>query len=134
MDRPDGVILVRCADGLPEFFVRWMQFLRPFHGLPRSETVIAGRMLELRWELSRGIADEGALDAELLSRRGRERLCGMCGITLQRLHVALAKFRSAGVLGSDGRIDGHYMPAVGPGFAGGRFMLTLMFDVAGDEG
>lgn len=103
MESVTNLIKIQSNDNLKvspdgDFFRVWVDFHKPIHKLTNREMDVLALFLKKRWELSKKIKDEEALDKYLMSEEVRNQIAEECGITMRHLRVTLSAFRKRGIL------------------------------------
>ena len=103
MESVTNLIKIQSNDNLKmspdgDFFRAWVDFHRPIHQLTKREMDVLALFLKKRWELSKKIKDEEALDKYLMSEEVRSQIIKECGMTMRHLRVTLSAFRKRGIL------------------------------------
>ena len=81
-----------------DFFRAWVDFHRPIHELTKREMDVLAAFLKKRWELSKKIKDEEALDRYLMDEEVRTQIAEECSMKMRHLRVTLSAFRKRGIL------------------------------------
>lgn len=81
-----------------DFFMAWVEFLKPVHKLTKREMCVLAAFLKKRYELSKAISDNALLDSILMSVETKREIREHCGISRKHIQVIMNKFRKNGVL------------------------------------
>lgn len=122
---PDRMVRMP-VDSLPDFFIRWLEFLKPIHHLRTKQIKVLATMLTHRHELSKSIPDSKLVDSILFSTETRRKIKEECGISSNCLQVTLTALRESGVLEGN-RIHPRFIPPVSVEEAG-KYVLLIYFD------
>jgi len=122
--------VVRVSMKRSRFFYNWLLFLRPMHGMTKSQMQVAAEFLRRRDELARKTNDEGIINGILLSNREYEKIEAKFGITRQYLRVVMTHLKKARFF-TEGGINLKYVPMIGE--HDDRFRLMFDFNIDNNE-
>jgi hypothetical protein len=92
-----------------DFFVRWVELLKPIHNLTKTEQSVLAAILRSRHQLSKNVTDTNLLDEMCLNYSNRARIKEFLNISSQQLNYILSKIKDKGILSPvlkiNGRID-----------------------------
>ena len=121
-----------------DFFLRWVEYLRPRHGLTPTEQKVLAACLRHRYELSKSITDPVVLEETCLNEANREKLKQELGMSSPQLTGVLASLKNAKVIAPKNKLNGraeYYK--IAPSFIpdiddSGEFKLLLVFKYKSD--
>lgn len=120
--KPNNLIHLKCTES--SFYRVWVEFLAPFHKLPRRERDVMARILTQRFRLAESISDPEVLKEVLWSQSSRKDMRESLKMSQANFQMTLTKLRSAGVLVNDD-IRPEYIPHKGED---PRFCLQVVYD------
>lgn len=107
-----------------DFFLYWMEFLRPCHNISGKEMELAAAFLRGRYVLSLSTADAKVVDTALMSTKMRNRIMESCGMKRGNFLVLMGKLKKKGFF-----VDGVINPRFIPRLSGtGSFRILLDFE------
>lgn len=108
-NRPfDAVLTIPCTD-LDDFYIGWVTFLKPVHGMSDFPCKVFAYLLRERCELIQRGIDSTVVDTIVFSKDIEHKLCDKLGIDIQRFYAALSLLRKSGVL-SGRHINQRFVP------------------------
>lgn len=112
------------------FFMRWLEFLKPYHGLRQKEIELLSLFLYKRYQLEKVIKDEKILSKILFDTESRNEIRDALNYSSsQILNNMISNLRSKGVIGKDNAIAKGLIPNL----TGDNFKLLFNFNIAPDE-
>ena len=113
-----------------EFFVRWLEFLKPYHGLRQKEIELLSLFLYKRFELEKVIKDEKILNKILFGTESRSEIRDELKYSSsQILNNMISSLRTKGVLQKDNSI----LKGLIPNITENNFRLLFNFNIIDDE-
>lgn len=106
-----------------DFFLQWMNYLTPRHGLTKKQILVVSELLKERYVLSKSIKDNTQLlDDVLMSADTKRRIRERCGLKESHFQVIWGLLRKKGVIVNN-RINSSYIPDID----GDDFKVMLYF-------
>lgn len=100
------VLPIKCNQEGKDFFDKWVEWLKPIHGLTNCEQKLLAAMLRRRHELSKAIIDKELLDRTCLNAENISYIRESMHLSPQQLNGALAGIRNAKVIAPVFKISG----------------------------
>ena len=135
----DKVLVIPCSTSdEKDFFLRWVEYLKPRHGLTNREQEAFAAFLRNRYELSLGITDPNILEEVCLNEANRDKIRQSLNMSGPQMNGVLAKLKDAKVIAPHYKINGkidYYK--ISPSFIpeldeSGSFKLMLVFKYKSD--
>lgn len=104
--KPTNCIVI---PGKNQFFMKWLQFLAPLHGLTNKEMEIAAEFLIKRDEIQQSITDNTFVDKVLFSFEKKEEIRNKFGMVRTYFYTVITKFKKAKFI-VDERINPKFIP------------------------
>lgn len=93
------VLIVPCsASPEKDFFTRWVEYLKPRHGLTNREQEVFAAFLRNRHELSLGITDKNILEEVCLNEANRDKIRKSLGMSSPQLNAVISKLKERKLL------------------------------------
>ncbi len=127
----DVVSLRTTFDEAPSnFFMVWLQFIQPLHGLSMRDMRLLAAVLYHRFLLSEVILDDELVDDRLFSKSVKKDISAMTGFSSNSLESTFSKFRKLNIF--DGRtVNKKYLPSLER--TGDYYRLILHFKIDRNE-
>lgn len=129
----DRMLTVSCGkNDSKDFFIRWVEFLRPLHGLTRGEMFVLAAILRERDRLDRTISDKNIINSICLSENGRNKIMNEINMPRSKFNNYITKLKESKLLKShrnNGKIDYYNIaPSIIPPVNDDNCKLLLIFD------
>lgn len=111
---------------LDDFFIKWVNFLQPFHGLSGANALVLASLLKYRHYLVSMLLSEKEADETLLGKECKEVFMEENHMSSNYLEVALSRLRKAKVIVND-RIDKKFIPILELG--SNQYNLIINFEL-----
>lgn len=135
----DKALVIPCsANDEKDFFLRWVEYLKPRHHLTTREQEVFAAFLRNRYELSKGITDKAILDEVCLNEANRDKIRQSLNMSGPQMNGVLSKLRERKIIAPsrkpNGKID-YYV--ISPSFIpdideSGDFKLMFIFRYKSD--
>lgn len=129
MFKPGSVIKIPASLD-DSFFVRWLKFLKPFHGMTDRQVSVAAQFLKLRYDLSKVISDERLLDENVMNDAAKKKVRDASEVNPAFFQVLMGDLRKHQFF-KDGKINPIYIPKLDANQ--NSFTLMLYFDFSGNK-
>ena len=135
----DKVLVIPCsATDEKDFFLRWVEYLKPKHHLTTREQEVFAAFLRNRYELSKGITDRNILDEVCLNEANRDKVRRSLNMSGPQMNGVLSKLKEQKIIAPFRKISGkvdYYK--ISPSFIpdldeSGDFKLMLVFRYKSD--
>lgn len=132
MNSINKVLPVPCTQK-DDFFIKWVEYLKPIHNLSKREQEVFAAFLRNRYELSLGISDPNILEEICLNEANRDKIRESLRMSGPQMNGILTKLKDARVIKPhykiNGRIDYYQIsPSFIPNYSRGEdFKLVLVF-------
>lgn len=116
-----------------DFFIKWVEWLKPIHKLTKREQEVFAAFLRNRHELSLSITDPNLLEEIYLNEANRDKIRESLGMSAPQMNGILTKLKEARVIKPhykmNGKIDYYEIsPSFIPPYTKGEpFKLMLLF-------
>ena len=111
------------APSKEQFFIYWLEFLKPYHKLRDKEILLLGYFLAKRHELKTKIADENLLDKVLFEKDVKAEIREKMGYSnYQVFNNMLSSLRKKKAI-----VDNKINPGLIPDITGNSFKLVFNF-------
>lgn len=94
-----------------EFYERWVEFLRPFHGMSSVPCKVFATLLCAREQCAKSSNEDSVIDMLLFSDEVQQEVCKKLGIDRARMYCNLSILRKYGVM-TENRINSKFIPDV----------------------
>ena len=82
-----------------DFFIQWMNYLTPRHGLTKTQSLVVAELLKERYHLSKSIKNnDELLDEILMNADTKRKIRERCGIKEAHFQVIWGILRKKGVI------------------------------------
>ena len=112
---PENMNIARIPASLTDlnrnFFIIWLELMRPMHKLSDKEIEVLGFFLKKYFELSKNITDDKLLIGVLLSLETKKELKEALQMSTSHLHVVLSKLKKRKILSPEG-INRKFIPSI----------------------
>lgn len=106
-----------------DFFIQWMNYLTPRHGLTKTQSLVVAELLKERYHLSKSIKNnDELLDEILMNADTKRKIRERCGIKESHFQVIWGILRKKGVIVKN-KLNHSYIPDV----EGNDFKVVLYF-------
>ena len=112
---------------------RWVEMLRPFHGLQKRQQDVMALLLLKRDELSRRTDDEELINERLFSPSMKQEVAEACKMKKAQLYLALQRMEKVGVI-KDGTLNKRFIPRFDNGHPTFNFVICFDLTQLKDEG
>lgn len=134
------VLTIPCsASDEKDFFLCWVEWLRPRHGLTPTEQKVLAACLRHRHKLSKSITDPTVLEETFLNEANREKIRKELGMSSPQLTGVFASLRNARIIAPkknkiNGRAEYYKIsPSFIPDLDGtGEYKVLLVFEYKKD--
>lgn len=110
---PDNLNIARVPTSLEfgkgNFFSKWLELMRPMHGLATREIDVLAALLQRRYELSKSITDETLLQKVVLSSESKREIRNMLEMSATHMNVVFNKFKQNKII-MEYSINKKYIP------------------------
>lgn len=116
-----------------DFFLKWVEYLKPIHKLTKREQEVFAAFLRNRYELSLGICDPNILEEICLNEANRDKIRQNLNMSGPQMNGVLTKLKEARVIKPHYKINGkinyyEISPSFIPNYTKGEpFKLMLLF-------
>lgn len=112
------------------FFRRWLEFLKPYHGLRQKEIELLGLFLYKRYQLEKVIKDDKILTKMLFDTESRNEIRDKLNYSSsQILNNMISALRTKNIIDKDNNINKGLIPSL----TGENFKLVFNFNIVPDE-
>lgn len=108
------------------FFIRWFEFLRPYHKLTDREIEVIASFVKQRYELSKAVSDPVILDRITMSEETKRKVREDCKISQAHFQVIMTKLKKSKMI-ENGTINPKFIPMITEGDS--SFNLLLSFEL-----
>lgn len=132
---PENMNIARIPASLTKlkrnFFIIWLELMRPMHKLSDKEIEVLGFFLKKYFELSKSISDDKILIGVLLSLETKKELKEALQMSTSHLHVILSKLKKQKILSPEG-INKKFIPSLKLDKSTYGLMFLFEFENNGD--
>lgn len=112
------------------FFQRWLEFLKPYHGLRQKEIELLSLFLHKRYQLEKVIKDDKILTKMLFDTEVRNEIRDKLNYSSsQILNNMISSLRTKNIIDKDNNINKGLIPNL----SGKNFKLVFNFNIIPDE-
>lgn len=123
--RNSNIAHVKIPAGV-SFFYKWLEFIKPLHGLTRLEMKVLAMFLAKRQELLEVISKESIVGEILMGPATRKEMRESMEMKQAQFNMILSNLKKVGAI-SDGMITPRYVPNVEA--KSGEYKLILIFNI-----
>ena len=123
--RNSNIAHIKVAAGV-SFFYKWLEFIKPLHGLTRLEMKVLAMFLAKRQELLEVISKESIVGEILMGPATRKEMREAMEMKQAQFNMILSNLKKVGAI-SDGMITPRYVPNVEA--KSGEYKLILIFNI-----
>lgn len=120
-----NVAHVKSTNGT-DFFYKWLNFIKPLHGLTKLEMKVLSLILARRQELLLVVKDDALVGQILKSAQTRRELREELNMTSTQFNILYSNLKKAGAINED-RIVNKYIPNIECDSK--EYRLILIFDI-----
>lgn len=127
--RNSNIAHVKISAGV-EFFYKWLEFIKPLHGLTKLEMKVLAMFLAKRQELLEVISRESIVSEILMGPVNRKEMRDAMDMKPAQFNIILSNLKKVGAI-TDGNITPRYIPNVECN--SGEYRLILIFNILNED-
>lgn len=127
--RNSNIAHIKVTEGVP-FFYKWLEFIKPLHGLTKLEMKVLAMFLAKRQSLLRVISSESIANDLLMSPSTRKEIREEMDMKNSQFNIIFSNLKKIGAI-SDNVITPRYIPNVED--SSGEYRLVLIFGIKKNE-